>query len=159
MTPGYSAVEVQAADGARLALHRFAHAYEFAGRAAAIGAVRGPGRWDLGVVCDQGALHCFDLESLQRRWVLGVCAPTSWPVSCVSADLDGDQQDEFLIGLPDGRLIAVAERDGCGSVLWEVRFVAGVNDAIVADIDGDGRAEAIVETDDGYVRVLKSPVR
>ena len=46
---------------------------------------------------------------------------------------------------------------GRGSVLWEVTFKVGVLDAIIADVDGDGLAEIVVETEDGYVRVLKGP--
>jgi hypothetical protein len=44
---------------------------------------------------------------------------------------------------------------GAGAVLWQVSFDAGVREAILADVDGDGRLEIIVETDDGRVRVLK----
>ena len=42
-------------------------------------------------------------------------------------------------------------------MLWEVRFAVGVTDVILADLDGDGLAEVIVETEDGYVRILRSP--
>ncbi|MEI8045479.1 MAG: hypothetical protein WCL11_28985, partial [Verrucomicrobiota bacterium] len=63
--------------------------------------------------------------------------------------------DNFLVGLPNGDLLALDEQNGAGVVLWKVSFDAGVREAILADVDGDGRLEIIVETDDGRVRVLK----
>jgi hypothetical protein len=33
--------------------------------------------------------------------------------------------------------------------LWEVSFDAGVREAVLADVDGHGLLEIIVETDDG----------
>jgi hypothetical protein len=59
------------------------------------------------------------------------------------------------VGLPDGRLLALDERDGKGFPLWSVTFDAGVHDAFAADIDGDGFAEVVVETEDGRVRILR----
>ena len=154
MTPGYSAIEMQAADGQRLWVRPCSHAYQFAGRSAGIGALRGGRQWDLGIVSDLGVLHCVDLDSGQDRWQMELIEATSWPVCCATGDLDHDGRDEFLVGLPDGRLVAVGEGQGQGARLWEVRFDAGVNDAILADLDDDGLAEIIVETEDGFIRVL-----
>lgn len=155
MTPGYTAIEVQGASGERLALRPFAEAFEFAGRAAGIGRLRGDAQWDIGVVSALGVLHCIDLATCKDRWTFDLAMPASWPIACATGDLDGDGRDEFLLGLPDGRLVVVAEGDGNGRLLWELRYPVAVNDAIIADIDGDGRAEIIAETEDGYVRILK----
>jgi hypothetical protein len=39
-------------------------------------------------------------------------------------------------------------------VLWKVKFEYGIREAIVADADGDGNAQVIVETEDGRVHVM-----
>ncbi len=69
--------------------------------------------------------------------------------------MDGDGRDNFLVGLPDGRLVALDEKDGKGSILWKVTFDAGVDEAILADVDGDGKSEIIVSLANGQVKVLK----
>ena len=156
MTPGYTAMEVQDAKGERVAVKPFGNAYEFVSRATGIGNVRGGDLWDAGMVSELGVFHCVDLATCEDRWTLDLGVPTSWPIACATGDLDGDGRDEFLVGLPNGKLRALAEDGGAGKVLWEVTFDVGVRDAIIADLDGDGLAEIVVETEDGYVRVLKS---
>jgi len=89
------------------------------------------------------------------RWTLDLGAKATSPINVVSGDLDGDGRDNFLVGLPNGDLVAVDERNGAGVVSWKTSFDAGVREAILADVDGDGLVEIIVETEDGRIRVLK----
>jgi hypothetical protein len=59
-----------------------------------------------------------------------------------------------MVGLPNGELIALDEKNGRSVVLWKKNFPAPIKEAILADVDGDGWAEIIVQTDDGLIRVL-----
>jgi hypothetical protein len=154
MTPGFSAIETLDAAGKRLALQPMEHYNKFAPRAGAVGLVAPPDGWALGVVSALGVFHCVDTETCRNRWTLDLDCPRSAPMGVCAADVDGDGRDEFLVGLPDGRLLAIAERDGRGAIRWTVQFDAAVTDCIVADVRGDGQPAVIVETDDGYVRIL-----
>jgi hypothetical protein len=155
MSPGLQSLEALDAAGARLAKRDFASAYEFEWCGSAVAQIRGKGRWDLGMANQEGIFHCADLETCQTRWTFNLGTKASQPFNIVSGDLDGDGRDNFLVGLPNGELLALDEKGGRGVLLWKVIFEAGVKEAIIADVDGDGRAEIIVETDDGYIRVLK----
>ena len=98
--------------------------------------------------------HCCDVETCQTRWTFDLGTRASQPFNVVSADLDGDGRDEFLIGTPKGDLFALDE-SGNGHVLWKLTFEYGIREAIIADVDGDGIAEVIVELDDGSIHILK----
>jgi hypothetical protein len=121
--------------------------------------VRGGREWDAGIVSELGVFHCVDVNTCQTRWTLDLGTPSSWPITVVAGDLTGEGRDNFLVCLPNGELVAVAERDGQGEVLWKKQFEGAVIEAIVADVVGDGLAEIIVHTDDGFVRILKGSSR
>jgi hypothetical protein len=78
-------------------------------------------------------------------------------LDCANPLALSDGRDNFLVGLPNGELVAVDERNGAGVVLWKVAFDAGARETILADVDGDGLLEIVVETVDGRIRVLKGP--
>lgn len=155
MSPGLDAIETLSLAGERLARRAFASPYEFDWCGSAVGKLRGNGEWDIAIVTQEGILHCADTCTCQTRWTLDLGAKATSAINVASGDLDGDGRDNFLVGLPNGDLLALDEQNGAGVVLWKVSFDAGVREAILADVDGDGRLEIIVETDDGRVRVLK----
>ena len=155
MSPGLDALETLNAAGERMARRAFASAYEFDWCGSAVGKIRGSGEWDIAIVSREGVLHCADVSTCQMRWTLDLGAKATSPINVVSGDLDGEGRDNFLVGLPNGDLVAVDERNGAGVVSWKTSFDAGVREAILADVDGDGLVEIIVETEDGRIRVLK----
>ena len=61
-----------------------------------------------------------------------------------------------MLGLADGTLAAITETAGKAAVVWRHRFDAALREILIADVNGDGLAEIVVETDDGKVRVLGS---
>ncbi len=96
------------------------------------------------------------------RWTFHVPGPIGPPSAAnqnsdqdfASADLDGDGRAELLLGGGDGRLYAVKEIDGAGTVLWSVDLGRRVGSPILADLDGDGTAEILVPTEDGRLHCL-----
>ncbi len=155
MSSGLQSVETLDADGKRLAKQDFASTYEFEWNSSAVGRIRPDGGWDLAMVTRDGVLHCIDTATCQTRWTFDLGCKATLPINIVSADLDSDGRDNFLAGLPDGTLLALDERDGRPDVLWRLLFDNGVRDTIIGDLDSDGHAEIVIETEDGAVRVLK----
>ena len=156
MTPGFSAIETLDAAGERIALQPMEHYNDFCPRAAAVGRAEPPHGWVAGVVSAHGVFCCIGVETCQDRWRLGIGCDRSAPIGVCVADVDGDGCGEFLVGLPDGRLLAIAERYREGRILWAVEFDAAVTDCIAADVLGDGELALVVETDDGWVRILRA---
>jgi len=72
------------------------------------------------------------------------------------ADIDGDGDDDLLVGSPDGFLYCLEA--GTVNLLWSIYFRASVGEPVVADVDGKGLVEVLVPVADGYVYVLDQPV-
>ena len=120
---------------------------------AAVANIDGKGTWCAGSLAEDGNFECIDLSTGKIRWSLDLrAAPNA--TSVVAGDLDASGGDEFLLGLPDGRLVCLIETSGEGSILWQHSFDAAVTNPIIADIDQDGVGEIVVSTLDGYVRIL-----
>ena len=119
----------------------------------AVGDVAGDGKLALGVLAEDGIFECIAVDSGKPLWSLKIGEPSE--TSIVAGDVDGDGRDEFVLGLTDGRLICVGQRNDRGTVIWETNLGAGVANPIIADLDGNGIAEIVVSTSDGYIRVLR----
>jgi hypothetical protein len=158
MSPGLQTLEVLDARGARLAKRDYASAYEFEWCGSAVAQTRGAGQWDVGIANQAGIFHCVDAATCRTRWTFDLGTPATQPFNIVSADLAGDGRDVFLIGTPKGDLYALDEKEN-GHVLWKMTFEYGVREAIVADVDGDGVAEIVVELEDGSIHILKGAKR
>jgi outer membrane protein assembly factor BamB len=128
--------------------------WEFASSTPAVADTSGRGDIVIGAVTRSGAFACIETGTGRTRWTLDLgTAPNG--TSVVAADIDGDGRDEFVVGLPDGRLLCIGERaDGQGRIRWSVAFDAAVANPIVVDLDGDGIAELVIATADGQVRWL-----
>jgi len=155
LSPGLENLEILDEKGARLAKTPYGGIYERSYCGSAMARIRGDGRWDVGMVTNAGVFHSADADSARDRWKLPLGVDASPAVQVCSGDIDGDGRDNYLLGLGNGDLVALDERSGQGIVLWRKRFPAGVRGVIIADVDGDGRGEIIVETEDYSVRILK----
>jgi outer membrane protein assembly factor BamB len=102
----------------------------------------------------EGAIEALTVATGAVRWTLPLDMPIEH-ASVTGGDVDGDGRDEFLVGLHDGRLLCVAEIDGQPLVRWTAELPAGVHDAWLADIDGNGVGVIVASTTDGVVRVLE----
>jgi outer membrane protein assembly factor BamB len=154
MAPGLQTLEVLDAQGARLAKRDYASSYEFEWCGSAVAQTRGAGQWDVGIANQAGIFHCVDAITCRTRWTFDLGTHAAMPFNIVSADIDGDGRDEFLVGTPTGDLFALNE-NGDGHLLWKMTFEYGIREAIVADVDGDGLAEIVVELEDGSIHILK----
>jgi hypothetical protein len=156
MSPGLETLEVLDAAGSRLVRIPYGGIYEREWCGSAVARIRSTGasEWDLGMLAKDGVFYCADLTTGQTRWSFDTKVEAAYPTRVASGDIDGDGRDNFVTGLSDGRLLALDERDGKGSVLWQVELGAAIRDVVIADLDGDAKGEIIVETDDGRIRVL-----
>ncbi len=86
--------------------------------------------------------------------------PTSWvdglggacSTSPAIADLDGDGDDEIVVGASDGKLLAVGGADGDTIPGWPVGLASSINsNPAVWDVDQDGLPEIVVGTNAGKV--------
>ncbi|NLH98999.1 MAG: VCBS repeat-containing protein [Chthonomonadales bacterium] len=158
LSPGLENLEILDAEGKRLAKTPYGGIYERSFCGSAVAKIRGGPRWDVGMMTVEGVFHSADVNTAQDRWTLDLGVKSSTLPQIASADIDGDGRDNYVFGMANGDLVALDERNGTGRVLWKKRFPSAIRNTIVADLDGDGLAEIIIETDDYAVRVLKPPL-
>lgn len=86
--------------------------------------------------------------------VLWACAaPRPTCPKCVAADIDGKPGDELLYVAGD-TLVAITGDRNAGRILWTWQGPAALSMPAIADTDGDGEAEIIVQAADGTVICL-----
>jgi hypothetical protein len=123
-----------------------------AGRAALFTTVDGPA---IAMPTRDGRLEVVAVSSGALRWSFPLGMELEH-ASVTAGDIDGDGWDELLVGLPDGRLLALGDEAGHPTPRWSLQLDAGVTDAWLTGMDG-GRAGIVTCTADGDVRLLAGP--
>lgn len=156
MAPGLQSLETLDAQGRRVSKSDFGSTYEFEWCGSTVAKPDAQHGWAVGMANKDGIFYCMDAVTCKPRWTLDLGCRATLPINIAAGDIDGDGRDNYLVGLPNGNLVALEEKEGRGAVLWTYTFDIGIRDVIVADVDGDGFAEIIVETEEGCIRVLAS---
>ena len=156
MTPGLRALEVLDEQGELCGKHDYPDTYDYGVTKAAVARLRSDDApWGCGIISRDGRFLCFNADNAELRWTIEFNTPGNMPMNITAGDIDGDGRDNFLVGLPTGELVAIDEKAGRGVVLWKLDLDAIIYENILADVDGDGAAEIVAITDDGYVRILE----
>jgi outer membrane protein assembly factor BamB len=77
-------------------------------------------------------------------------APTPTCPRVVAGDIDGRKGDELLY-VSGSKLIAITGDKSAGRILWEWQAPANLSMPAIADVDGDGLAEILVQSADGTI--------
>jgi outer membrane protein assembly factor BamB len=80
-------------------------------------------------------------------------APTPTCPRVVAVDIDGRKGDELLY-VAGNKLIAITGNRSAGRILWEWTGPASLSMPAIADLDGDGLAEIVLQAADGSVYCL-----
>jgi outer membrane protein assembly factor BamB len=96
-------------------------------------------------------VRVIDPRSGKVLWSLAAPAPTGPRVA--AANIDGRGGDEIIY--PSGNtLVAVTGDRAAGRVLWTWQAPAALSLPAIADVDGDGLAEIVVQDAAGTVYCL-----
>lgn len=113
----------------------------------------------------QGLIHCFKLDGSELSgWPIEVPGTLWGPLA--AGDLDGDGYPEIIAMDKEGR-VHRWNRNGIEPQGWPVSMTArygaealgGAGSPLVADVDGDGRSEAIAALDNGLLVALRDDGR
>ncbi|MBD3184636.1 PQQ-binding-like beta-propeller repeat protein [Candidatus Poribacteria bacterium] len=120
-----------------------------------VGDCDGDGIPDIAFYHLDGRIACYDGKTGQVKWeVKDLKSHGSMSGGhFASGDIDSDGYDEFLYPLGSNELIAL-DHHADNHVLWRVVLSADPGTPILADVDGDGLAEILVCTSDGFLNVL-----
>jgi outer membrane protein assembly factor BamB len=114
------------------------------------------GGWMLVAGRRDGRVDGIDTRDGRVAWSLPLTEALD-EVALAAVDLDGDGEDAVVVGLPDGRLVAVEPLAHGPVIRWTARLAAGV--AAIHVLSGhigetDGTTLLVVATVDGRVRLL-----
>jgi hypothetical protein len=113
--------------------------------------IDGDGRWELGSAGYGDGVRVIDACDGQVLWRLAAPLPSCVRVS--SANIDGCRGDELLF-VSGRRLLAVTGDRQAGRLLWTWDAPAPLGMPAIADVDGDGTVEIIVQDADAVVHCL-----
>jgi hypothetical protein len=116
----------------------------------------GDGRLEIASAGYRDGIRAIDPRDGRVLWSLEAPSPTG--SKCAAADIDGKTGDE-LIYAAGREIVAVTAGNGGGRILWRFEGPAAFSLPAIADTDGDGLAEIVVQSADGVVRVIDGPGR
>ena len=114
----------------------------------------GDGTFEIASAGYGDGVRAIDATNGKILWSLA--APTPTCARVVAADIDGRKGDELLY-VAGNKLIAVTGDRFSGRILWEWQAPANLSMPAIADLDGDGFAEIILQAADGTIHCLGGP--
>jgi hypothetical protein len=111
----------------------------------------GDGVFEIGSGGYGDGVRAIDPRDGKTLWSLSAPEPTCPRVS--AANIDGRRGDE-LIYVAGSRLITISGNRSSGKILWEWQGPARLSMPAIADVDGDGFAEIVVQAADGSVHCV-----
>ena len=108
----------------------------------------GDGTFEIASAGYGDGVRAIDPRDGKALWSLPAPVPTCPRV--VAVDIDGRKGDELLY-VAGSKLIAITGDRSHGRILWEWQGPANLSMPAIADVDGDGLAEILVQSADGTV--------
>ena len=99
----------------------------------------------------QRAVEAVGHKNLEEVWCWRNPVEGQSFSSLFTADIDGDGEDEVLVGSTDGWVYTLK---GDGTLLWRFKTGERVNSLWAKDIDGDGFGEVVIGSSDANLYVL-----
>ena len=116
----------------------------------------GDGRFEIASAGYSNGVRAIDPATGKVFWSFAAPEPTEGKVS--AANIDGRGGDELLYPAGD-RLVVVTGDRGGGRILWTWQGPGALSLPAIADVDGDGKAEIVLQSADGVLHCLDGPPR
>jgi hypothetical protein len=114
----------------------------------AFGDTDGDGRCEIGLPGFKDGFRCIDPMTGQTLW--NVPQQGEGSSNCVAVDINGDGIEEFVFA-NGAKLLAVAKRNSADPILWQIDLPSAIQNIVIDDIDGDGKAEILAGGRDGVL--------
>jgi hypothetical protein len=111
----------------------------------------GDGVFEIGSAGYGDGVRAINPRDGKTLWALAAPQPTCPRV--IAVNIDGRKGDELLY-VAGSKLIAVSGTRTAGQILWQWQGPAALSMPAIGDVDGDGRAEVIIQSADGSVHCV-----